>query len=816
MERIDNRLSMTERMALSSMRKFQPENTKYSYKSAILINGVYRAWKITGKQEYLDYVKKMLEYYVSPEGEVRTYRLEEYSLDQIRMGNDMMDFYSLTGDERYKKAVDQFYEQLKTHPRTASGGFFHKKRYTNQMWLDGIYMQAPFYASYTKAFGGLKECTKDLEHQIKLIYEHTYDPETGLLRHAWDESRSMPWADPETGKSPEVWGRAMGWYVVAISDLLEIIPDEEEYRECREEFISIAKRLAPVLVKYRDEKSKLWYQVVDKGGCEGNYIETSASLCYIYFFSKMHRLGLFGKEYLDLAHESFKALCRDYVTENEETGEISLHKICESAGLGKSGDNNPYRDGTYQYYVSGEPALTDNLHGVALFLICAAEVEFPAQMNKDCVSLKAGEDLNAVLQEYAGKKIVFVPKGTYKTGPVTVPSHTHLIFEEGAKLEFSDDFEGYEPVETRWEGVNCWAMKPCFFIKEATDVVVEGKGILEGNGSKWWKKVRAWKDSGRNEGPTLPIEKALAELNPNYQNQPGGGGGRPCQFLRPPLLQILNSDGVRVDGLTLTNSPFWTCHTVTSRNLVLKNLHIVNPYDSPNTDGVDIESCLNVRISDSFVEVGDDGIAVKSGNGKEMMKYGASENVVMENCTIKSAHGGFVIGSETAGGVRNVEVCNCRFIGTDRGVRIKTRRRRGGTIENISVKDIYMEDVSCPVAVNEFYNCGNWLESDFSLEKQPIKEDTPEIRNILIENVNAVNCRGVAAFLAGLPEKRITGLEIKDSVFDISPERKKNLMVEMYQGIPETDYRGIRVFFADIKVENVKVLNTEPPVLVEM
>lgn len=325
----------------------------------------------------------------------------------------------------------------------------------------------------------------------------------------------------------------------------------------------------------------------------------------------------------------------------------------------------------------------------------------------------------------------------------------------------------------------------------------------------------AWKDSGRQEGPTLPIEKALAALNPNYQSQPGGGGGRPCQFLRPPLLQILNSDGVQVNGITLTNSPFWTCHPVTTKNLVLKNLHIVNPYDSPNTDGVDIESCINVRITDSTVEVGDDGIAVKSGNGKEMMKHGGSENIIMENCTIKNAHGGFVIGSETAGGAKNVEVRNCRFLGTDRGVRIKTRRRRGGTIENISVKDIFMDDVSCPIAINEFYNCGICLEKDFSLEKLPVEEDTPEIRNILIENIKAVNCGGVAAFLVGLPEKRITGLEIRNSEFELTEKVKENLMVEMYQGIPETDYRGIRVLFADLKVENVKV-NVEPPVLVEM
>ncbi len=802
-------------MALSAMRKFQKENTKYGYTASILIEGVLRAWKITGKHEYLEYAEQMLEYYVNREGKVRSYKMENYSMDQVRMGNAMLDLYEINSDDRYTIATEQFHVHLLNQPRTCSGGFFHKKIYPNQMWLDGVYMQAPFHARYTKKFGGFKECVEDLIFQFELLYEHTYVPETGLLKHAWDESRKMPWCDPVTGQSQEVWARAIGWYVMAIADLLDIIPDEEEYRDCRKRFVAIAQKLAPVLVSFRDEKTKLWYQVVDKGGKEDNYIETSASSAYIYFFRKMYRLGLLGEEFLKVAEESFDSLCRNFITTDEETGAVSIHNVCESAGLGKSGPNKPYRAATYEYYVKGEPCLTDNLHGVGIFLLCATEMEFPGQMNTSRVELKKHDDLNVVLKENAGKNVVVIPKGTYETGPVEIPSHTHLVFEEGSRIEFVDDFFAYEPVETRWEGVNCWAMHPCFFIKDATDVVVEGPGVLDGNGKKWWDKVLEWKNSGRKAEPTLPIERKLAELNPDYRNQPGGGGGRPCQFLRPPLLQIINSNGVQISGIRLTKSPFWTLHPVTSRNIVLKNLTVINPYESPNTDGVDIESCINVRITDSVVEVGDDGIAVKSGNGREMMKYGGSENILMENCTIKYAHGGFVIGSETAGGAKNVEVRNCKFIGTDRGVRIKTRRGRGGKIENITISHILMDNVSCPVAINEFYNCGTTRPNDFSLEKLPVEEDTPEIKNITIENIKAIHCEGVAGFLVGLPEKRITGLVIRDSVFELTPKVRKNLEIEMYSGIPDTDYRGIRVLFADLQVENVKV-NTNPPVRLEM
>lgn len=800
-------------MALSAMKKYNPENAPYSYKSAILLEGLLKASRALNKPEIFNYVRGFLETFVHEDGSVEKYRLEEHSMDDIRMGNIMLKFYAITGDERYRSGLDSFMEMLRSQPRTPEGGFWHKKIYPNQMWLDGLFMQGPFYASYCKLFGGLRGCLEDIVPQFELIYEKTYDPATGLLRHAWDSSHKMPWCDPQTGKSKEVWSRALGWYVMALADLLEDIPEEQEYSDYRSRLLDLAMKLAPVIRRFQDKKSGLWWQVMDKAGIGKNYLETSSTSMFIYFFAKMNRLGFLDESYREAAWEAMNGMMRDFVSVRED-GELCLHGTCKSAGLGKSAPQNPYRPADFEYYCTGEPIETDNLHGVSPFISAAVELEFPAQMNLKRHVLESDEDLNAVLARCAGKMTVVVPRGNHHTGPVDIPAHTHLVFEEGAVLDFKDDFDAYPPVWTRWEGVYCWAMHPCFLIKDAEDVVIEGKGTLDGHGEKWWEHILKWKNGGRPAKPTLPCELRLAGVNKDYDKTPGGGGGRPCQFLRPALLQILDSRNIRIQDVKLTRSPFWTVHPICVTNLTLKDIMIDNPYDSPNTDGIDIESCVNVDVCGCDVNVGDDGIAVKCGSGKEMMDYQRSENINVDGCTVRGAHGGFVIGSETASGVKGATVRNCRFLGTDRGIRIKTRRKRGGIMTDISISDIYMEDVICPISINMFYHCGSNEPNLYSLEKQPVCEDTPRISDVKIERVNAVECRRMAAFLAGLPEAPLANIEINDSVFLVSEKTEPGLEAEMCSGIPETDYRGIRVINADVVFGNVKV-NVEPSVLVE-
>ena len=260
-----------------------------------------------------------------------------------------------------------------------------------------------------------------------------------------------------------------------------------------------------------------------------------------------------------------------------------------------------------------------------------------------------GKEINKALKECAGKKVLVIEKGVYPTGPIDIPSHARLVLEKGAELSFIPDFSIYPPVETWWEGVPCWAMHPCFSISHVEDVVVEGEGTLRGNGKKWWDYILKWKNEGRVEGPVTKEELLFASLNPDYKDQPSGGGGRPKQFLRPPLLQIFESKDVSVKGITVTESPFWTIHPLLSDNLTIENVHVKNPADSPNTDGIDIEMCHGVEVKGCLVDVGDDGIAVKSGSGALAKEKGRdARDIRITGCTVLSAHGGLVVGSETA------------------------------------------------------------------------------------------------------------------------------------------------------------------------
>lgn len=379
---IDTTKLMTERMSLSAIRKYNSENTKYSYRMSILLESLYKASQLLENEELYNYVSNMLNYYIPEDGVISTYNIEEYSMDQVRMGNLIIEFYKATGQKKFKTALDMFYKQLQGQPRTLSGGFWHKKKHENQMWLDGLYMQAPFYVKYTMEFGGLKECLADVAHQFELVYEKTKDEKTGLLHHGWDESCLSPWCDPKTGRSPEVWSRALGWYVIALADLLEIIP--KEYKEYRDRLLKLALALAPVVLRYQDAESGMWWQVMDKPAVGANYLETSATSMFIYFFLKMHRLGFLDSSYKACAKKGFEGMCARELT-CDQNGELHLHNTCKTACLGLAKDKEPVRSANFVYYTEYEQRVTDNLHGVAMFIWAAIELEFADKLKEERV-----------------------------------------------------------------------------------------------------------------------------------------------------------------------------------------------------------------------------------------------------------------------------------------------------------------------------------------------------------------------------------------------------------------------------------------------
>ncbi|HPE92188.1 MAG: glycoside hydrolase family 28 protein [Sphaerochaeta sp.] len=412
--------------------------------------------------------------------------------------------------------------------------------------------------------------------------------------------------------------------------------------------------------------------------------------------------------------------------------------------------------------------------------------------------------------------VLRIEAGTYLTGPLHIRAKNLVVeMERGAVIQFIDEETLYRPVYSRWEGVNCYCMHPCLLIEQSDGLLIRGEGILDGNGRRWWEAANRKRNT--QKGPVSPLEHELARLNPGYESQSGGGGGRQSQFLRPPLVQILHSNNVKLEGLTLQNSPFWTLHPLYSTNLVFMGLKVLNPKDAPNTDGIDVDSCRFVTIKDCLVDVGDDGIALKSGSGPDGVATNApTTDILIEDCTVKSAHGGAVIGSETAAGIRDVRVRNCLFDGTDRGIRIKTRRGRGGVISNLHFDSVRMRNNLCPLTLNMYYRCGSLDREDFSLEKREITSTTPSIERIVIENCTSEDSTSSAAFIVGLPESPIRDLVIRNCSFTVA---KTGLTPvdesEMYEGLSEPEGRGIRLRNVELSVENVQVKGVETALVVE-
>lgn len=428
-----------------------------------------------------------------------------------------------------------------------------------------------------------------------------------------------------------------------------------------------------------------------------------------------------------------------------------------------------------------------------------------------------GRDIGRALEQALKEKgRVVLPEGVYLSGPVSLPSSSTLVLEEGAVLRFIPDPSLYPPVYTRWEGVKCFAMHPCVFINESENVTIEGRGTIDGCGAFWWKMLADKRQRGVH-APETKEERMLASLNPGYEDQPGGGGGRECQFLRPPLVQIRKSRNVVIDGITMKDSPFWTVHPLFSEDVTIRNVHIVNPGDAPNTDGIDIESSCSVRVLDSVIDVGDDGIALKSGSGQDGIADNApTKDVLVRGCIVRSAHGGAVIGSETAAEISHAVFEDCFFDGTDRGIRIKTRRTRGGLIHDAVFRRIRMKDNLCPFVINEYYRCGTCDESLFSLSPMPVDEGTPVIYGITIEDCHAEGSRASAGMAVGLPESPIRGLSIRDSSFAVAPDASEPIdRSDMYLGLPNPPSRGFRLRNAEVGICNLSVVSDSPEIIIE-
>ncbi len=396
------------------------------------------------------------------------------------------------------------------------------------------------------------------------------------------------------------------------------------------------------------------------------------------------------------------------------------------------------------------------LLGIAIFFLSTISAQEVCNLLKEGAN-NTGTEINTTLINntinrltQAGGGTVYFPSGTYLTGPIELKSNITIHLEAGATLKFTDDFDAYLPmIESRWEGIDVINFKPLIYANKATNISIIGRGTIDGQGRKWWdfhhilySKPNDYKSKW---------QKIFAENNKDVV-MPDIPGMIERGFCRPPLFQPMYCSNILIDGITITNSPFWTVNPEFCENINLINLTVYNP-DSPNTDGINPESCKNVHIANCNISVGDDCITIKSGKDRAgRLKNVPCENITITNCTMQDGHGGVVIGSEMSGGIKKVTISNCVFEGTDRGIRIKSTRGRGGVVEDINVSNVVMKNIRKEaIKINMFYS---------KTEEEPVSERTPAFRNIHINNLTGSAYQ--AGFLLGLNELKLADISFSN------------------------------------------------------
>lgn len=501
----------------------------------------------------------------------------------------------------------------------------------------------------------------------------------------------------------------------------------------------------------------------------------------------------------------------------------------------------------------------DIYKGVEFNMPKVVETSFPANTVsiKDFGGIAGGKVKNTeafkkaidALVKKGGGKLV-VPRGMWLTGPIVLQSNINLHVEEGAFVVFSKDKADYPLVDVSFEGLNTTRCQSPISAKNAQNIAITGKGVIDGSGDAWRaiKKSKMaesqWKEivksggilsaDGKNWYPSESYKKGF-ESSSSF-NVPDKISKTELEsvkdFLRPVMVSIVGCDKVLLDGPTFQNSPAWNIHPLMSSNIIMKNLTVRNPWFSQNGDGVDLESCKNVLIYDNTFDVGDDAICIKSGKNEDGRKRGMpTENVIIKNNVVYHGHGGFVIGSEMSGGARNISVSDCTFIGTDIGLRFKTTRGRGGVVENIYVKNIDMINIPTQtIGFNMFYEGaspvledGQKAEGNKAPEKVfAVTEETPIFRNIYFKNINAVNSYE-AITINGLAEMNIKNIVIEDSQFDTKKALTivdadgiilKNVKLKYSEGTGATIYNSKNIDLSTLQLESsqkptIKVLGAK-------
>ncbi|RUS47903.1 glycoside hydrolase family 105 protein [Cohnella sp. AR92] len=350
-------IEWAEKACEALMAKFEPEQLppdRFHYHQGVFLSGMEKTWRLTGKSSYYEYIKRWVDSQIEPDGRIKKYNPDE--LDDIQPGVLLFNLYEQTGDERYRQALHTLVPLLKSWPTNPSGGIWHKGRYPNQMWLDGLYMAGPIAVMYGKTFGE-SDYFDRMAFQAILMEKRTKDPVTGLLYHGWDETREAAWADPASGLAPEFWGRAIGWYPVALLEMFEYMPGDHPDKA---KLVEILQNLLAALPKFQDEATGLWYQVVDKGDRPGNWLENSCTALYVHAIAKAVRFGYLDPEYMNVAWKGYQGVID--TLKFDENGYVVIGQICIGTGIGD-----------YAHYIA-RPTSENDLHGVGAFILMCVEM----------------------------------------------------------------------------------------------------------------------------------------------------------------------------------------------------------------------------------------------------------------------------------------------------------------------------------------------------------------------------------------------------------------------------------------------------------
>ncbi|WP_415910797.1 glycoside hydrolase family 88 protein [Oleiharenicola sp. Vm1] len=790
-------LEWSQRLADSEMKRLgtaleaggSNPKARWDYSPGVLALGLVRLGETTGNSAYTQFGTRAVASHVNPDGTIKGYKEEDYNIDNIPPGKVLLAAIA-RGDKNpaYVKAVQTLRDQMRRHPRTSEGGFWHKKRYPHQMWLDGLYMASPFLAQYAVEFDE-PALFDDVAKQIVLMDAHSYDPATGLFWHAWDEARAQSWADKKTGFSPHFWSRAIGWYAMAIVDSLDYLPVSQPEID---HIVGILKRLADGVVRWQDPKTGVWWQITNLGTRPGNYLEGSGSSMFVYALAKAVNKGYLPREKYEAAIlKGYQGLLDTLIKSNPD-GTIRLTQICQGAGLGYTMANGRPRDGSFDYYIS-EPIVDNDPKGTGPFILAGIEVEkmvstksaatasfqargwddyervlarikaptFPAKdfpITDFGATAGSPDSSDAIAKAIAachaaGGGRVVIPAGEWFTGAIHLQSNVNLHVSKGATLKFLTDPKKYPIVFTRWEGVELMNVSPFIYAWEQENIAITGEGTLDGQADwdNWW----GWnkKEPGKVTRQKAARDRLLqmGETNVPVAQRVFG----PDDHLRPNFIQPYRCKNILIEGVSIIRSPMWEINPVLSENITVRGVKIHS--HGPNNDGCDPESSRDILIEDCVFDTGDDCIAIKSGRNNDGRRVGVpTENIVIRNSKMLDGHGGVVLGSECSGGIRNVFVENCEMDSPnlDRALRFKNNAVRGGVLENVFMRNVRVGRVGEAV-----------LTIDFRYEEGAKGDFKPVVRNVQLENVTS-SASPRALYIRGIPAGVIEGIRVKNCQFN--------------------------------------------------